>query len=96
MKYPGAIVLAAAIMAATQASAQSANLKTMKCDQFLASGAQTIDRIVAWLDGWYTEDKGPTVVNASEIANEAKEMRDYCTKNPTHTVLKAAEEVYED
>jgi len=94
MKYLGAIVLAATIMVATPASAQSVNLKTMKCDQFLASGAQTIDRIVAWLDGWYSGDND-LVVNSSEIATEAREMRDYCTKNPTHTVLKAAEEVYE-
>ncbi len=95
MKYSGAIVLIAAAMAAAQASAQSADLKTMKCDQFLASDAQTINRIVVWLDGWYTEDKGPLVVNSSEIAKETTEMRSYCTKNPTHTVIKAAEEVYE-
>ena len=95
MKYQSTIVLIAAAIAATQASAQSVDLKTMKCDQFLASDAQTIDRVVTWLDGWYTEDKGPIVVNSSEIANEAKEMRSYCTKNPTHTVIKAAEDVYE-
>lgn len=94
MKFQSAIVLIAAAMVATQASAQSADLKTMKCDQFLASDAQTIGRIVAWLDGWYTEDKGPLVVNSSEIAKETAEMRSYCTKNPTHTVIKAAEEVY--
>lgn len=95
MKCRGFIVGAAALMAATQVSAQSFDLKTMKCDKFVASDAQTIGRIATWLDGWYAGDNDPIVVNPSEIAKEASELRAYCTKNPTHTVLQAAEEVFE-
>jgi acid stress chaperone HdeB len=75
------------------ASAQVVDLSTIKCKEFLDSGKETIGYIMMWLDGYFTSEDDPAVVDFDRMKREGEKLGEYCVKNPTHGLLTAAEEV---
>jgi len=91
MKTFGTALLAALLLAAP-ARAQVVDLSTITCKDFLASGKDNIGFIMMWLDGYYTEDDGPAVVNFDKMKEKGAKLAEYCTKNPTVGLATAAEQ----
>jgi acid stress chaperone HdeB len=92
-----AVVLAAALLVAPASAqpvpAQVVDLSTIKCKEFLDSGKETIGYIMMWLDGYYTGEDDPAVVDFDKMKKAGEKLGEYCAKNPTHGLLTAAEEV---
>jgi acid stress chaperone HdeB len=88
-------VLIAILMLPEPASADALDLSGIKCREFLESGKETIGYIMVWLDGYFTAEDEPAVVDFDRMKVHAERLADYCARNPTHGLLSAAEEVME-
>jgi acid stress chaperone HdeB len=86
-------VLIAMLLLPEPASADALDLSTIKCREFLESGKETIGYIMVWLDGYFTAEDEPAVVDFDRMKVNAEKLADYCARNPTHGLLSAAEEM---
>jgi acid stress chaperone HdeB len=86
-------VLMAMSLAAAPADAQVVDLSTIKCKEFLDSSKETIGYIMMWLDGYFTSEDDPAVVDFDKMKEKGVKLGEYCAKNPTHGLLTAAEDV---
>jgi len=85
--------LIAVTLLPTAAAPQVVDLSTIKCKEFLDSGKDTIAYIMMWLDGHFTGEHDPAVVDFDKMKRNGDKLDDYCNKNPTHGLLTAAEQV---
>jgi acid stress chaperone HdeB len=46
-----------------------------------------------WLDGYFTGEDDPAVVDFDKMKQKGVKLGEYCAKNPTHGLLTAAEDV---
>jgi acid stress chaperone HdeB len=87
-------VLAAVLLAAAApANAQAIDLAAVKCKEFLELKPDRIGFILMWLDGYYTADEDPVVVDFDHAKSKADKLNAYCAKHPTLNVITAAESV---
>lgn len=92
MKSIGAVLFASAL-GITSAQAQTIDLTTLKCKNFIDSGRQTISFIVMWLDGYYTDEEDPAVVDFDKMKATTDKLSAYCLQNPGMGLMNAAENV---
>jgi acid stress chaperone HdeB len=87
-------VLAAVWAAVTvPASAQAFDLAAVKCKEFLELQQDRRGPIVMWLDGYFTADEDPVVVDFDIAKVKAEKLNAYCAKHPTLNLITAAETV---
>ena len=87
-------VLAAVLLAAAApANAQTVDLAAIKCKEFLELRQDRIGFILMWLDGYYTADEDPVVVDFDNAKTKAAKLGAYCAQHPTLNVITAAESV---
>jgi acid stress chaperone HdeB len=86
-------LLAAALMLPTAANAVVLDLYTMTCKQFVESDKDTISMMLTWLDGWYKGDSDEAKIDTDVFVENAKKIGEYCGKNPTISIVNAAETV---
>jgi len=86
-------VLLAMLLWPDPADAQVVDLSTIRCKEFLDSGRETISYIMMWLDGYFTGEDDPAVVDFDQLKQKSEKLGAYCARNPTHGLLTAAEEV---
>jgi len=58
-----AALFAAATLASAPALAQTLDLSTIKCKDFLGSGKDNIAVIITWLDGYYKDKDDPPIID---------------------------------
>ena len=92
MKILSAIVTAALLAAATPAQAQKVDLSTITCKQFLDMNKESIGLILMWMAGYYSDQDAPPVVDFDKMKEDAAKLAGYCAKNPTVSLITAAEE----
>ena len=92
VKFAGAILVAAALAAAS-ADAQTVDLSTIKCKDFVELPKDTINAITLWLDGYYTDEEDPTVVDLDKLKAKAEKLGAFCVQNPRMGLMTAAENV---
>jgi acid stress chaperone HdeB len=95
MRVAFAALIALMLFLPGPAAAQVVDLSTIKCKEFLDSSKETIAYILMWLDGYFTGEDDPAVVNFDQMKQKGEKLGAYCAKNPTHGLLTAAEEVME-
>lgn len=94
MKTTLSILFAAALsLSSVPAGATKLDLSTMSCKQFIDSGDDTIKLVLTWLDGWYKGDEDNAIIDTDVFVDNAKQIGTYCGKNPTVSVVTAADEV---
>jgi acid stress chaperone HdeB len=94
MKTTVSILFAAALMlSSATANATVLDLSTMNCKQFVDSDKDTIMMVLTWMDGWYKGDSDEAVIDTEVFVKNAKKFGEYCGKNPTMSIVNAAEEV---
>jgi acid stress chaperone HdeB len=86
-------LLAAALLLPTAANAVVLDLYTMTCKQFVESDKDTISMMLTWLDGWYKGDSDEAKIDTDVFVENAKKIGEYCGKNPTISIVNAAESV---
>jgi len=86
-------VLVAAALLATAADAQVVDLSTIKCRDFIELPKETINAVTMWLDGYYTDEEDPAVVDFDKLKGKAEKLTAFCTANQKMGLMSAAESV---
>lgn len=92
------ITVAAILAAASIAPARAANrldLNTVKCGEWLDSGKENIGATMAWLDGYYTDDNDPPVIDFDRMEAKAKKLGKFCAENKDLGLGTAAEKLFD-
>jgi acid stress chaperone HdeB len=82
---------AAALLASASASAQTLDLSTIKCSDFLTSGKDNIAVIITWLDGYYKEKDDPPIIDFAKFSANTEKLAKYCADNPGNGLITAAD-----
>ena len=93
MKFAGAILVAASLSLVGMAEAQQVELSKLRCRAFIDLPKETIANITMWLDGYYTDEEDPAVVDFDKMKIKAEKLVAYCAQNPKMRVMSAAEDV---
>jgi acid stress chaperone HdeB len=93
MKLNMAIVAALVLFAAVPARAQQLDLSTVTCKQFIESDKDTIGLILMWMEGYYTEQNAKPIVDFDKMKKDGGKLGEYCSKNPGHGLITAADEI---
>src|ERR1700730_6869082 len=80
---------------ASAAQAQVVDLSKTSCKEFLESGKDGITIIWAWLYGYYTDQDAEPVIDFAKLTQQGQKLAEYCKANPTVSITKAAEPIYE-
>jgi hypothetical protein len=90
-----AVVVAALLCVAAPAQAQQVALAKLTCKGFIDLPKETIANLTLWLDGYFTDEEDPAVVDFDKIKSKAEKLVSYCAQNPRLRVMTAAEDVLE-
>jgi acid stress chaperone HdeB len=94
MKTTGALLLAAGLMLSpVPARAVVLDLSTMSCKQFVESSPDEIKMVLTWMDGWYKGDSEEAIIDTDVFVENAKKFGAFCGKNPTLSIVTAAEKI---
>ena len=94
MKTTGALLVAAGLaLSPAPANAVVLDLSTMTCKQFIEGGEDTIKMVLTWMDGWYKGDSDKAIIDTDVFVANARKFGTYCGKNPTISIVNAAEEI---
>ena len=95
MKTSAALLVAVGLVALAPAPANAVvlDLSTMTCKQFIESDADSIKMVLTWMDGWYKGDSDEAIIDTDVFVENAKKFGTYCGKNPTMSIVNAAESV---
>jgi len=88
-----AALVVAALFAAGAANAQAVDLSKIKCREFIELPKETANAITIWLDGYFTDEEDPAVVNFGKLKAEAEKLGSFCAQNPKMDLMSAAESV---
>ena len=88
-----AAILAAAVLVAGTANAQVVDLSTIKCREFIELPKETATAITMWLDGYFTDEEDPAVVDLDKMRGKAEKLGAFCAGNPKMSLMTAAENV---
>jgi acid stress chaperone HdeB len=80
-------------MAPIAAKAETLDLATMSCKQFVESGSDEIKMVLTWLDGWYKGDSDDAIIDTEVFVSNAKKFGAYCGANPNVSIVTAAEKI---
>ena len=85
--------IAAALVGASSAFAQTVDVSTITCKDFSAHKKDEMLAIMMWLSGYYTKDDDPTVIDFVKVKAKTDKVADYCAKNPAVGLVPAAEPI---
>jgi acid stress chaperone HdeB len=92
MRTACALVLFA-LFAATPASAQKIDVSTIKCEEFVKSGKDTIGNLLMWLSGYYSGEDDEAIIDFDKMAADGEKLGKLCGENPSLGLLTAAERI---
>jgi acid stress chaperone HdeB len=85
------VVLTAFVLFATAADAQTVDLSSVKCRDFIELPKETANAITMWLDGYYTDEEDPAVIDFDKLKGKAEKLGAFCAANPKMSLMTAAE-----
>jgi hypothetical protein len=63
------------------------------CKQFIEGGDDEIKMVLTWMDGWYKGDQDEAIIDTDVFVDNAKKFGQFCAKNPTISIVNAAEKI---
>jgi len=87
------VALVAMTLAANAAHAQSVDLSKIKCKEFTELPKETATAITMWLDGYFTDEEDPAVVDFDKLKAMTEKLGSFCAQNPRMGLIGAAESV---
>lgn len=93
MKTVVKLTIAAMLGAIAPAHAEPLDLATMRCKEFLDSSRENAGLILMWLQGYYSEEDAPPIVDLDKMKADGGKISDYCRKYSGHSLITAAERV---
>jgi acid stress chaperone HdeB len=94
MRIVAALLLGSCLVATGPAFAEKIDFSTTTCKQFLESKKDEIGVILAWLDGYYHEEKDPPIFDTAKFEANAKKLGAYCSSNPTIGLITATDQLF--
>jgi acid stress chaperone HdeB len=93
MKHSLMLVVAASLWTTlpAQAQKQQFDLSLITCKQFFEYSKENIGIMLMWLDGYYSDEDAPPIVDFDKMAENSRKLGEYCGKNPGHSVITAAD-----
>lgn len=90
--------LAVFFLAAAPAFAadEAIDMSELTCQQFIDYNDDNRGIIMMWLEGYYTEEDEPAVIDFGKFAGHLTVLLIKCQANPDKTVLDFTDEVMED
>ena len=89
-----AIILSAvALFFSSAGRAETIDLSTLSCKQFLESGDDGIKMVLTWMDGWYKGDSDEAIIDTNVFVENAKKFGAFCATNPNISIVNAAEKI---
>lgn len=70
------------------------DLNTVKCGEWLESGKENIGATMAWIDGYYTEENDPPIIDFDKMEAKAKKLGKFCAENKDLGLGTAAEKLF--
>ncbi|MGD9783259.1 MAG: HdeA/HdeB family chaperone [Hyphomicrobiaceae bacterium] len=86
------LALVALVLGSTVVDAQTINLRTFKCADFVKLKPDTRDLVAIWLDGHLADDEAPDGLTVDFSGSDADGILAICKKSPGTDLLKAAEQ----
>jgi HdeA/HdeB family len=72
------------------------DFSTMTCQQFWnTTPAEDRGPFLFWLSGYFGHKQNSSVLDPENFTGKTKALADYCAKQPTDTVLSAAEKTFQ-
>lgn len=93
MKKLFALLFVAATLVPLPLKAQQLDLSTVTCKDFVTSDKDTIGLIMMWLVGFYADQDAKPIVDFDKMKENGGRLGEYCGKNPSHSLITAADEV---
>ena len=90
--YAGLVAAAALLVTGTAQAAEVVDLSTITCADFSKRPKDEMVNIMFWLEGYYTEDDDPTIIDFDKFTQALEQILIYCSNNPTVGMLTAADE----
>jgi acid stress chaperone HdeB len=87
------ILVSAFLCVAGASQAQQVDISHLKCKEFIDLPKETIANIILWLDGYYTDEEDPAVVDFDKMKLKAEKLVALCAQNPKLRVMTAAEDI---
>jgi acid stress chaperone HdeB len=87
------VAIVVLLLFAAPADAQVVDLSTLKCRDFIELPKDTVNAITMWLDGYYTDEEDPAVVDFDKMKGKAEKLGAFCAQNPKMGLMTAAESV---
>jgi len=87
------ILIAAALLAPLPGKAQQLDLSTVSCKDFVTSDKDTIGLILMWIEGFYADQDAKPIVDFDKMKQNGAKLGEYCGKNPSHSLITAADDV---
>lgn len=92
MRTVCALALLATLIAGP-APAQKVDVSTIKCDDFVKSGKDTIGNLMMWLSGYYTGEDDEAIIDFDKMTADGEKLGKLCAENPGLGLLTAAERI---
>ena len=96
MKKLSMLLVAVAMLLSAPLKAQQLDLSTITCKDFVESDKATIGLILMWLEGFYADNDAKPIVDFDKMQANGGKLGEYCGKNPTHSLITAADDVLGD
>jgi acid stress chaperone HdeB len=98
MKYAlaASIIAIMAFGSVPAAQADKLDFSKMTCSQFLALSKDEIGTTMIWLEGFYTTQDSPPVLDTDKITTDGTNLGTYCAKNPDSGFIDAANATVKD
>jgi acid stress chaperone HdeB len=75
--------------------AEKWDLSTVPCDKFLSFDKNTVNILLAWVDGYYREEDDPPIIDSDKYLTNAKRLGDYCRAHPEIGLITATDKLFE-
>ena len=84
------VVLAATVLANTNATAQAVfDMTMLTCKQYLASDRDRQDIIASWFSGYFNAARNNSVLDTSRFERNKATVTSYCKRNGAETLMSA-------
>jgi acid stress chaperone HdeB len=93
---PTLVAAVIAGLSVAQATAGVIDLSTRTCKQFQESGDDEIKIVLAWLDGYYRDEKDPPIIDTDRFLANSKKLGEFCSANPNVGLITATDKLFGD
>jgi hypothetical protein len=69
------------------------DLSSILCKELASLPAPQVEQIVTWLQGFYTLENAPRIINPDKIKEDVTKLGAYCKDNPEANLVAAADDV---